>query len=240
MDNTVNTKKTKTAGSNDKMTWKRASEIMHSLTGLEDIVEWIVCPGTFYIDANGYPVARIIPYFQSRTAMNMLDTIFGRENWFTTRRIDKISDSLAYIDLTLVVTLEGKTVEAHGESETFSTSAVDVNLIKNQVTEAFKRACVELGMFRQLYFAGPFYAIFHPNGEYEYKPRGSSTPFRWSPPPPEVVAEIVYGTAKQKMQAGIRAMESAPADFDAATEFQKTAQNLIDKGAVSEQVLKFV
>lgn len=158
-----------------------------------DVVEWRIIQ--FRTDASGNPHALISAYFQSRTAMKRLDEAFGLFGWnakYDIRQVPQSSPDAKTVSFEVVCQItvrepgSDRTRTVEGRSPIFNlfedVAMNDPEALKTHESHAFRRAAVELGIGRELYFLKGAKAIFCPDGKYSHYDRNSRKSYRWNPP----------------------------------------------------------
>ena len=178
---------------------KKENDIIDILTRpLEesDVVEWRILQ--FRVDHQGTPRATVSAYFQSRTAMRRLDEAFGIFGWDTKYTLEKMPlpdndpDKPAPYNvichLTVRIPKDGGYLErvVTGRSPLFmllpDAAFTDDEIIKSNESYAFRRAAVEIGIGRELYFIKNAMAKFHEDGRYLHFDKRTGRIYRWDPP----------------------------------------------------------
>jgi hypothetical protein len=103
--------------------------------------------------------ARIVPYQDARDVQTVLDAIVGQTNWTNEPRN---IDGKLYMAIGINVEGEGWVYKADVGTET------DVEAVKGESSDAFKRAAVMWGIFRDVYQMG--YVVLDTDGKYPLTP----------------------------------------------------------------------
>ena len=119
-----------------------------------------------YLDKNGNPIIKVVPYLDARQAQQRLDDVVGIARWNVSHTVVPLTNGqVIFIAKVGVYTSDGWVVKEDGAEGT------DVEAVKGGFSDAFKRACVTWGIGRYLYTPVVRYGVLDRDGEH-------STPVR--------------------------------------------------------------
>ena len=135
--------------------------------------------------------AKLLLYKNARIDMQILDNVFGVLGW--QRRHKEISGKLY-----CTVSIYDKTNHIWVDKEDVGVSnqanlevSKQRNAEKTEASDSFKRACVNVGIGRELYTAPKIYVTLN-NNEYEVKSQGGKTKYTTKPSRSFSVGSIGY------------------------------------------------
>jgi hypothetical protein len=174
---------------------------------------------------DGKPWALIVPYFDARYAMERLDEIFGPHGW--------CDDAIAYehgviCKVTVFVEVEADAVKhTRSVSKTDGAQYSDVEGFKGAHSDAFKRACVKLGLGRELYGMKNVWAETSTSPQKGWEKvydKSENKPFWWRPPsgdsPPASPPERQQGKPKGDYDKAFQAIYDAR-DFETLNKLEQ-------------------
>jgi len=134
-------------------------------------LEWRVGMGGV---KEGKPWAKILAYTTLRGVQTRLDTVVGFENW----KNEYQSGPNGGIMCGLSIRINGEWLTKWDGSDNKGSS--DDDSIKGGFSGSMKRAAVQWGMGRHLYYIGDTWAVFNDNGQHTMKEGGRF--YKWDPP----------------------------------------------------------